>query len=278
MSRSRGDRFPEERVKRAVSGLQPARPDDDFRASLRGRFVSGELAEAADARSKILGPLGGPAFWIPVAAAAALVVFVVLGRGPQWSVQQAAAPGWVEIEEGTIPLPGLTDRPAALNGGTVLKIPRGNLELRIPGTLSMRITEGTEMVLPTAPRKWFPRKMFARIDEGEILVLTGPDFPGVRLEVETPEGLVRVAGTAFAVWRDPSATCVCVLEGSASVGIDEADMEDVPPGQRKVMFHDGRPSQVMDVEPGHRAGLEEFVQRSRPLLGAVEPAAAGESP
>ena len=94
-----------------------------------------------------------------------------------------------------------------------------------------------------------------------MAILTGPRFRGGHLVVTTGEGAIEITGTLVSVFRDESVTCVCVHEGTASVGIDEADMEPIPAGKRKVMFADGSPSMVTDIAPPHRDHLIEFEKK-----------------
>jgi hypothetical protein len=61
---------------------------------------------------------------------------------------------------------------------------------------------------------------------------------------------------------------VCVHEGTASVGIDQGDMEPIPPGKRKVMFADGQPPMITDIAPPHRDHLVEFDAKYR---GRIRP-------
>ena len=58
-------------------------------------------------------------------------------------------------------------------------------------------------------------------------------------------------------------TCVCVLEGVARIGKHDDHMDEVTPGLRKIMFGDGRPAEIVPIEPGHEASLEQFVASTK---------------
>jgi ferric-dicitrate binding protein FerR (iron transport regulator) len=128
------------------------------------------------------------------------------------------------------------------------------------------------MVLPGRPRRWFPRSLRADIEAGEVRFLTGPRFPGRTLVLSTPEGRAEITGTVVSVLRDVAmgATCVCVMEGTARIGMTDADMEPVPHGMRKVMFADGRTPLVVSILPEHRDGLTAF-QKAFAFLPAKAP-------
>jgi hypothetical protein len=172
----------------------------------------------------------------------------------------------VEANGVSISVDALREGKASLPGGSRLRVSAGALELRAGRQLVMRINAGSELKLPAAAGKWLGRTMRGRLEKGEVLALTGPEFPGARLVLETPEGKAEVSGTAIAVFRDEGVTCVCVLEGVASVGVDDNDLEAVPPGQRKVLFGDERSPQVLDIEPQHQKGLADFVTRNRSMM------------
>ena len=76
------------------------------------------------------------------------------------------------------------------------------------------------------------------------------------------EGRTEITGTAVAVLKMPELTCVCVLEGTASIGRDADHLDAVPAGMRKVMFADGRPPLVVAIEPSHAERLRAFVARN----------------
>ena len=87
------------------------------------------------------------------------------------------------------------------------------------------------------------------------------EFAGTELRVYTPEGLVVVTGTLLSVQSDEGGTCVCVLEGTAQVGVDEDDLEPVTPGYRKIMLRDGT-KEIIPVKPMHRDGVLDFQKRA----------------
>ena len=91
----------------------------------------------------------------------------------------------------------------------------------------------------------------------------GPGFPGHQLRVQTSEGYIEVTGTAVSVYKSKDFTCVCVLEGKARIGKDEARMENVAGGLSKVMFSGDRPSVVHAIEPQHKEELLEFLDRNK---------------
>ncbi|GJM44368.1 MAG: hypothetical protein DHS20C21_12100 [Gemmatimonadota bacterium] len=248
----------EQRAAEAVRGLEPVRPDPAFRKRLGQAFASGSIAAPAPAT---VIPLRRSRRSMWIAAAAAVLIFAFFLRPdrvpPTYLVMGGHAVGTAVVDGKTVPLADL--RETGVPGGTRITVLDGALELRWDDLLAARVHPG-QVTVPD-PRQ--PGAMVWDLAQGEVLVQTGPGFPGRRLRVRTPEGIAEVVGTSFAVYRDDGATCVCVLEGQASVGVNAADLESIPPGRRKVMHADGSPSEILDIMPAHRDGLMEFVDRAK---------------
>ena len=269
MNRDPGRReLEEERARAAVRGLGRVTPDPEFRDRLKQDFVSGRL----DEKEIVRPPARRIGWWAfaPVAAAAVLllVLFAREPRAPAWTVHAASRSG-VRVDGRELP-PSALEPGRALPTTGVLRTNDGWLEMSARDILVVRLEPGSEVTLPESDRRE-RRDLELRLARGEILFLTGAAFPGTRLAVSTPEGRIEVTGTAFAVYRDDEATCVCVLEGAARVGIGPDDMETIVPGKRKVMFGDGRAPKILDIVPQHRAGLEGFVRRVRSAAAPATP-------
>lgn len=253
----------EEAARDAVRSLAPARPDADFRARLGQAFVSGEIAREVP-RVVPIRPRTWPV-WALAAAAALLVVFLFSrdqSDATAFIVTSVDATGSIEsVDAEPIPMSELRAGSTTLPAGADVLVGSGAVELLLPGLVAIRANPGS-LRLPTT----VDGPLEFTVAKGEVLFVTGPDFPGRRILVHTPEGRVEVVGTAFAVYRDDAVTCVCVLEGEALVGVDEADLQPIPPGKRKVMHADGKPSEILDIVPAHRAGIVEFVDRAREQL------------
>jgi ferric-dicitrate binding protein FerR (iron transport regulator) len=258
MSRDRETRrYEQERAGEAVRGLTFAAPAPHFRERLKSDFVSGRLA----ATEVVRRPARRVRWWWALApAAAAVLAIALLARGPRvpvWTVRAASAES-AQVDGRELALePG-----RSLPGGGKIRVTGGWLEMNLGDMLAMQINAGSEVELP-ALIEHDPGTLDVHVARGEVLFLTGETFPGTTLNVETPEGRIEVTGTAFALYRDADVTCVCVLEGRARVGVGPTDLEIIVPGKRKVMFSDGRPPKILDIEPQHREGVEAFVRRAR---------------
>ena len=101
-------------------------------------------------------------------------------------------------------------------------------------------------------------------ESGISLATSARRLSSIRMFIRflTAEGRIKVTGTAISVYKGDDFTCVCVLEGTARIGKDEARMEDVGAGLRKVMFSGDRPSKVVDIEPHHAEELVKFLERN----------------
>jgi hypothetical protein len=201
---------------------------------------------------------------LPAAAAAILVVIITLSRGPALELAQVNIPAAVTVNGRSY---DATDRPVlerALQPGAVVVLAKGTELDLLDGDAVVYGLSSATATLPQPVAGWQGAKTAeCRLERGEIRVLTGPDFRGRRLLIETPEGVAEVSGTLLSVARDEIATCVCVHAGVARVGAHRGDLESVPAGKRRVMFADGRPPIITDIEPAHREGLIKFDARFR---------------
>jgi len=266
----------EERIRSALRSLEHSDADPGFQERLRADFVSGRIQEAASGRARQAKIVGLPSRW-RWAAAAVLVVGVFaaifgLSRRTSWEIMDVRGTGEVVAQGSPIPASDTARLGARLGAGGRLET-RGDAELNLVGgdAVALGVAPGTDVQIQRPPARWLGRSTRLRLFAGELRIVTGPDFPGATLVVHTPEGMVRLTGTAVAVYRDPTLTCICVLEGTAAIGVDAEHLEDVPPGKRKVMFADEREPVVLDIEPQHKTDLQEFIDRARPQLDASAP-------
>jgi ferric-dicitrate binding protein FerR (iron transport regulator) len=249
-------------LERELRELPVPTADTAFRDRLRAAFVSGEIDRAADT---------GRIRALPVrrlAAAAAVLLAVGLGlwlvnRGPRLELLAATGEGAIVVDGREIALSDPDAIDAALTPGAEVAVPAGaTLDLAVADTMALEIAGGTRMTLPSAYGRWFPSAAAGRVHSGEVRFASGPAFPGRTLRLATPDGIVVVTGTLLSVECGEGGTCVCVLEGVAKVGVDEADLEPVPPGRRKVMPRDGAAA-ISAIAPPHEAGIRQFAERLR---------------
>jgi len=258
----------EAKVRDAVRALPELQADPDFRTGLAREFASGRILDRPPAVPKPAPRWHAAVRWgyIPAAAAILVVAFLIQNRGPDWTLIQASKHGTAVVAGQVVDLASAEARQAFRPRAEVALSGDATVTLLDPGVMALQIAPGTAARLPNTPGRWFGRTMRASLNEGELRVLTGPDFPGHRLVVRTAEGEAEVTGTAISVWRQGTTTCVCVLKGTAMIGTDEADMEPIPAGKRKVMFGEGKKPEISDIAPPHRDGLIPFVKRVEPYL------------
>jgi len=282
----------EARVREVLRASNAPAPDPAFRERLRQAFVSGEIesraaAAEAPARPGVHARAGGrregarvraPArpgifgvrwwLWAPVAAAAAVIVLTFAGRGPSWEVRAVEGQGSITVRGRAVAAGDASAWAGALDRGAKLAVPEGmTVDLVQGGIVAVRVMPGTDVTLPRRTNRWFARELTAQVRGGELLVRTGPDFPGREMIVETPEGRTEITGTMVSIVRGDGFTCVCVLEGVAHVGYGAGDMDPVPAGRRKVLFADRRPALLDAIEPHHEAGLREYGEEEADPFG-----------
>lgn len=286
----------EQRARAALASAPPQRADPEFRERLKRDFVSGAIeVTGAKERRRVAGWRGArasagtrtprrvhlrPAAWVGLSLAAAAMlttVFGALNRGPQWWITAARGDGAVRIEGRTV---ALDDRDALrrllVPGAEVETGPNAELDLCSSGVLALQLGPGTRMTLPPPPARWFGRSDELWVRAGVLRVTTGPRFSGARLAVMSPTAAVMVTGTTLAVIIEDAGTCVCVYEGTASVGRrvdgETADMSPVPGGQRRYVYKGGRPPEMAGMRDEERGKLAQFREAQRPWMqGALTP-------
>jgi len=256
----------EQRVMRWVQDLPPVRPDPFFRDRLKRDFVSGAVAQGA-AAAAVRTARRRAVLQFAVLSALAVGVWLLFElRGPAWRLYQVAGAGEIRVNGQAVDA-GDRTRLARLLGPDARVQVSGDarLDLVAGDILLLELAPGTDMTLPGELTRWFsgPLPLEASLRRGEVHLRTGPGFSGRGFTLRTAEGLTRVAGTVLSVLETEELTCVCVLEGTARIGRDEARLEEVSAGFRKVMFRGDKPSLVTDIEPGHKAALLDFLERTQ---------------
>ncbi len=250
----------ERRLQEAIRGLGEVRADDGFRDRLRGQFISGNFGEVV--------PLGKKSnrrrLWgTAISSMAAILAFLLLSSGdPAWTLKSVSGTGSILVNGHSVDASDFEGLKALVEPGARFVVPAtAELELRLGKVMVFGIIRDSDVTIPTNP-EGDDTGYTATVTVGELLVKTGPAFPGEELLILTSEGRIELTGTTIAVNKGDGFTCVCVLEGTARIGKDEADLEDVAAGYRKVMFADGSPSIIVDIEVGHEKDLTDFESRN----------------
>lgn len=252
----------------AVRSLPRPEADADFRARLKQQFVAGEIPETP--LSDIEAPAPEPAppsgirpetqrlgrLWLgwTAMAAAAVLAAAVLGfnRLPGPRLVATNGVGTVTVAGRDYEATDTAALDAALRSGARIQVGEGGqVDIVYPGSFVLRAAEGTDVILPDRPGRWFRRTVEAPMEFGEVSVRTGPDLAGGALVVRTDEGRAVIHGTLISVMRNEMATCVCLFEGTAEMLSNGHLLGDIPPGQRWVILRDGSEPQLMDIEAAH---------------------------
>jgi len=263
----------DERIQETIRSAGDVRADTAFRERLKREFVDGTLSESAAPQEKPRTRRLSPWWWAMAPAAAAVLLFALLWPRPAstWDVQAVVGEGRVEIGGQTL----ASDEPTLVArvleaGGRVHVLEGAALDLRLDDRLLLGLDEGTDVTLPVLTERDAPGPLVAEVHHGELRIMTGPGFPGNELHILTPESRTEIVGTVVSVYKYDGYTCVCVLEGTARIGADEDQLEDVPEGMLKIMFDDGSPPFTMEISPDHGEDLQEFVERSRGVFSPRE--------
>ncbi len=257
---------------RAVEWMRAAgtpEPSPEFRVRLRQEFLTGTIPEPSRAFEWRDSRVRGYRWRAALAVAASLALlwgFQRLNRGPEWRLESVTGPGIVAVDQQPLRAVDLGQLAKLIRPGVRIRTQAASLVLVSPGQIAIEVTPGTDIVLPRVPGHWIDRVARGFMAVGEVRMTTGPAFRGARLEMTTPEAMIRVTGTTLAVIREPAGTCVCVLEGRVMVGANPEDMERVDPGNLRFIFGDGRPSARDAIRPVERVKLTMFRESRLPEL------------
>jgi len=258
------------RLQEAIRGLGEVRADDAFRERLRREFIAGDIANVTGGASPDhIVPLDRGTnrrrLWvtaIPVLAAILAFVFLTTGE-PAWTLKSVTGTGTIQVDGQTVEAADFAGLADLVKPGARFVVPAtAELELILGEVMVFGIIRDSDVTIPAAPEA-DRHSHTATVTHGELLVKTGPAFEGEHLLILTSEGRIELTGTTIAVNKGDGFTCVCVLEGTAKIGKDIADLEEVAAGYRKVMFADGSPSIIVDIEPGHEKDLTDFEARNK---------------
>ena len=250
----------ERRLQEAIRGLAEVRADDGFSERLRSQFISGNYGEVVPLEKKSnRRRLWGAA----ISSLAAMIAFLLLFSGdPSWTLKSVTGTGSIEVNGQSVDATDFEGLKDLVKPGARFVVPAtAELELRLGKVMVFGIIRDSDVTIPAKP-EGDETRFTATVTLGELLVKTGPAFPGEELLILTSEGRIELTGTTIAVNKGDGFTCVCVLAGTARIGKDKADLEDIPAGMRKVMFADGSPSIIVDIEIGHEKDLTDFETRN----------------
>jgi ferric-dicitrate binding protein FerR (iron transport regulator) len=254
----------ERRIREAIRSAGDVRADAAFRERLKREFSSGTIAGPAvrPEKSEIRRLPRWTWLLVPAAAAILIVALLLPKPEPTWSVQAVRGEGEVAIDGKTLSTDDLGLISRALGAGGRVRLSEGvSLDLRLDDHLILSLAEGSDATLPVLTERRAEAPLISEVREGELEIMTGPGFPGSELHILTAEGRIEIVGTVVSVYKGDGYTCVCVLEGTARVGVDEARLEDVPSDMLKIMFGGGDESIVTDIAAQHKANLLEFTER-----------------
>ncbi len=240
----------------ALTVLQPARPSEDAKARARAAFLSGEESPELPKRGAIV------AMWLPLAAAAAILVTLFLyGTRPteSWKISAVVDADGIELGTGELSVG------AEQQGGLIVTGPGAEVEFVLGESLRVRIIENSRVTLPDAPGRWFERDTKFFVEAGEVFGTSGgssPDFPVI---LATPEAEALLTGTTFAAFRTAIYTCFCLFEGGMDITvIDTAFSQPLEVGNRIIIYIDGSPVDVGPLDARETMKLQMMQDAGKP--------------
>lgn len=247
-------------LQKRIRGLRPPLPDPAYRERNRKLFTGRLPYEAEHARRfRSPRPRG---IW-----AAAAGVAASLAAAAAWLFAGSGAPAWEvwEVPRGTAlrvngklvsagDAAGMSLPPSARVQGSDL----GRVRVGIPRLVSLELAPGTEVTLESTRRLFHKPALVARVRGGTAWGITGPDFPGRGLRVETDQARIHVAGTTFAVVNGGQSTRVCVLFGTVQVKCKITGVVlDVNPSQQLLLDASGPTRTLSSLDPDQHERLQD---------------------
>jgi len=262
------DLSPEElRIQASVRGLDEVRAEDAFREKLRQQFVSGDFEDSAEpnvsaASAEIVGsPRRKRRSWgfaIVPAIAAMLAIIFLGGNEPGWELSALRGEGTLIINGVAVEASDFAAVARLIEPEARVVVPEGlEVDVLLDGVIVFGVVGPVDFTVPNEPAK-APYNYAVNVHHGEFRIKTGPDFEGRQMVMTTSDGQTEIVGTTIAIFKNADLTCVCILEGTASVGKDDDHMDAVPAGMRKVIFADGRDPLIIPIESGHETSLIAF--------------------
>jgi len=261
---------PEPRIREAIRSSGEVRADAAFRQRLKRKFSSGTISEPAGPQDETRARSFPRWAWVLLPAAALILLFAYfLPRtpAPAWSIQAVHGEGRVEIDGQAL----ATDEPDLVarllgSGGRVRLPDEVALDLRLDDRLILALDKGSDVTLPAPAEPGSGGPLISEVHDGELRIMTGPVFPGTGMHILTTEGRTEITGTIISVYKGDGYTCVCVLEGTALIGADELQLQQVEAGKLLVMFDDGSDPILADISSDHETDLLEFEERYKAVF------------
>lgn len=239
----------------ALKQLPHPKAASEVRERARAAFLRGEASPGTSAMASTEPRRRSPRL-LPLAltAAIAAIVIAVFSYGNQpahdWFVTDIVEPAGVQTGETT---PGGGIR---LTAGLVSTGETSELEVQLGSQVRFRMLPGTTIDLPRPPGRWFGKSRTIRLSAGEIYGTTGEQPLAFDLQVETSEAMAQIFGTTFAVLKLDIGTCVCLWTGGVMVmPKDGDDGIRLPDEMKYYVYNDGRPNEMMPIEPMERMKL-----------------------
>ncbi len=193
--------------------------DPEFRASLRAEFLSGELAAQPQAPVLVMSRY---ALAIVAAAAALLFWFApwTSSEAGHWRAvgfDLAAASPAVQIDGRSVLFADSAALDSAMSQGCRLETASEALVLlQVEEGVLLEVAETTQVEIARVVGADDSLELRFTVESGGLRVTMRPEFTG-SLHVITPDADIELAGRTLGVDVVDSGTCLCILEGEASM-------------------------------------------------------------
>ncbi len=281
---------PEPDLRQALDHAASPRARGEFQAQLRARFLTtalpartpsafiaqsgAERREPASAEPVRDGSVRSEPRerrpWLTLVSLAAIAaVVLIIYRWPGqtgWRVAPSSDFLVARVDGTEYQLGDSARMAAAIGPGSFIEVEGGSLELVLDRRLAFSLASGAAVTLVSIPEPDVLAELLLEQSRGSLALLTGPEFAGSSLRIQTPDADVRVTGTEFSIDVISGAgTCVCCESGSVLLASDVkptdpaaeiAEPQTIGGGSRGFAPADGRPLQSGSAENDHLAPIQ----------------------
>ncbi|NNF08023.1 MAG: hypothetical protein HKN21_14765 [Candidatus Eisenbacteria bacterium] len=229
----------EREIRETLRQLSVPKARPEFRAKMKSQFTEAGSPDVYPMTSSNTASDRGfkrGLVWGGLAAAAALALFLFTqpASSPSWTASVTNGPSELVVDGETI---HTADSQTLGANATVYNPGPNALVIGIEDVIQCVLAPNTEIVLGTTTKDG-KSELSATLDQGQMMAVTGPEFPGLTLTTEEAE--IRITGTLFGMLKEADSTCVCVFEGKVLAKLN-GELITIPEESRLTLFSNQDP-------------------------------------
>lgn len=196
---------------------------------------------ASQLRSRARAPWTRRRFVVPVAAAAAILIFMFAPfmHDPGLNIQSVQGARQIVLNGELVPCDELSPIQAALQPGCRIEVPAdATVEVAGVGSVLMDL-QGVAFTFPDTPHRVFGGDFQSTVEgDGTVRMATAPGFAGKSYRLRLGDAELSTTGSVFTVARKGGEIGISVLEGELEARLPDGSTRMVGPGSG-VMIRSG---------------------------------------